>query len=130
MIFTYKLHTCTTVVIYYVHYKTHTRIEIGLDEKLVYKSFILLVVQKIFPSYTSMDCFACTPLWRLLQMAFSPPSYSQEDHLLSCSPVRKSIHLERMQRSTTMTSASPMTGIQDFGKGGGELKLTARDYTT
>lgn len=62
---------------------------------------------KIFSSYTRRDCFACTPLWRLLQMAFSPPSCSQEEYLLSCSSVRNSIYLELMQRSAAMTAASP-----------------------
>lgn len=102
-------------------------------EKPVYKFFILLMVQKILSSYTPMDCFACTPLWRLLQMAFSPPSYSQEEYLLSCSPLRNSVYLELMQRQTTTMAANPATGIQDLGKGGGELKLTAhfvRDYTS
>lgn len=42
---------------------------------------ILLMAQKIFSSYTSMDCFACTLLWRLLQMTFSPPPSFQGHYL-------------------------------------------------
>jgi len=43
----YRLYTCATVVIYYIHYKTHTKIEIKKDEikmkETLFKIFILFI---------------------------------------------------------------------------------------